>query len=129
LLFKSGFNLCCYAVVDAFTVPRFNYDTQRRVFHENTTKEPSINAEAESKIELYRERFLLLQQRILAGLHSLPGVRLVTWTIRAVTWTIPAVTWTIPAITWTIPAVMWTIPAVTWTIPARHQLVFLTTAK
>jgi DNA polymerase epsilon subunit 2 len=52
-------------VVDAFTVPRFNYDTQRRVFHENTTTLPSINAEAESKIELYRERYLLLQQRIL----------------------------------------------------------------
>ena len=52
-------------VVDSFDVPRFNYDTQRRVFHENTSKAPTINADAESKIELYRERFLLLQQRIL----------------------------------------------------------------
>lgn len=52
-------------VVDAFSVPRFNYDTQRRVFHENASKDPTINAEAESKIELYRERFLLLQQRIM----------------------------------------------------------------
>ena len=29
------------------------------------TKAPTINAEADSKIELYRERFLLLHQRIL----------------------------------------------------------------
>mmetsp|Transcript_5497 Transcript_5497/g.20762 ORF Transcript_5497/g.20762 Transcript_5497/m.20762 type:complete len:632 (-) Transcript_5497:1071-2966(-) len=55
-------------IVDAFKTPKFTYDTQRRVFHEITgkgkTASGSINANANSKIELYRERFLLLQQRI-----------------------------------------------------------------
>lgn len=57
-------------VVDAFRTPKFTYDTQRRVFHESTSRAagqknaPTINGVANSKIELYRERFLLLQQRI-----------------------------------------------------------------
>ena len=51
-------------IIDAFAVPRYNYDTQRRVFHQST-KAPTITAEADSKIQLYRERFLLLHQRIL----------------------------------------------------------------
>ena len=51
-------------IVDAFDMPRYGYDTQRKVFHENVSKEKTINAGAESKIELYRERFHLLQQRV-----------------------------------------------------------------
>ena len=51
-------------IVDAFDMPRYCYDTQRKVFHENAGKVKTINASAESKIELYRERFLLLQQRV-----------------------------------------------------------------
>ena len=50
-------------VVDAFKVPRYAYDTQRRVFHEDPSPR-TVNADAPAKIELYRERFLLLQQRI-----------------------------------------------------------------
>jgi hypothetical protein len=46
------------------------------------------------------------------GLHSLPGVRLVTWKILAVTWKILAVTLTILAVTLTILAVTLTILAV-----------------
>ena len=53
-------------IVDAFDVPRFSYDAQRRVFHEANKEShaPTVDAEAGSKIELFRERFLLLQQRI-----------------------------------------------------------------
>ena len=51
-------------IVDSFDMPRYCYDTQRKVFHENAGKVKTINASAESKIELYRERFLLLQQRV-----------------------------------------------------------------
>ena len=52
-------------IVDAFDVPRFQYDAQRRVFHERTNGPPkTTHADANSKIELYRERFHLLRQRI-----------------------------------------------------------------
>lgn len=54
-------------IVDAFDVPRFTYDTQRKVFHEDAAgpRARSVCAtSADSKIELYRERFLLLQQRL-----------------------------------------------------------------
>ena len=58
-------------IVDAFEMPKFKYDAQRRVFHEATNDDRAltIDADAESKIELYRERFLLLQQRI--GRHRM----------------------------------------------------------
>ena len=58
-------------IVDAFELPKFKYDTQRRVFHETTNdrRASTIDADANAKIELYRERFLLLQQRI--GRHRM----------------------------------------------------------
>ena len=55
-------------IVDAFEMPTLAYDTQRRTFYEKTrddaTRDATVDAEADSKIELYRERFKLLQQRI-----------------------------------------------------------------
>ncbi len=56
-------------IVDAFEMPKFAYDAQRRTFYEKTaindaTRDATVDAEADSKIELYRERFKLLQQRI-----------------------------------------------------------------
>ena len=58
-------------IVDAFDVPKFSYDAQRRVFHEANkgTHVTTVDAEAGSKIDLFRERFLLLQQRI--GRHRM----------------------------------------------------------
>lgn len=50
-------------VCDAFKTKRYAYDPQRRTFDENVA--PSkIECAAESKIDLYRDRFLLLQQRL-----------------------------------------------------------------
>ena len=55
-------------IVDAFEMPKLAYDTQRRTFYEKTrddaTRDATVDAEADSKIDLYRERFKLLQQRI-----------------------------------------------------------------
>lgn len=50
-------------VCDAFKTKRYAYDGQRRMFDE-VSKAGGIEREAGSKIDLYRDRFLLLQQRL-----------------------------------------------------------------
>jgi DNA polymerase epsilon subunit 2 len=50
-------------VCDAFKTKRYAYDGQRRMFDE-VSKAGGIECEAGSKIDLYRDRFLLLQQRL-----------------------------------------------------------------
>ncbi|KAJ0981216.1 hypothetical protein J5N97_009471 [Dioscorea zingiberensis] len=49
--------------IDVFFVPRFRYDSIKRVFYEHTGKLP-IHGEAGDKAALYRDRFQLLLQRI-----------------------------------------------------------------
>ena len=51
-------------VVDAFKVPRYVFDLVRRQFCLATGR-PRLHAPAEAKVGLYRDRFALLQQRIL----------------------------------------------------------------
>ncbi|XP_039127391.1 DNA polymerase epsilon subunit B [Dioscorea cayenensis subsp. rotundata] len=50
-------------VIDVFLVPRFRYDSIKRVFYEHTGKLP-IHGEAGDKAALYRDRFQLLLQRL-----------------------------------------------------------------
>ena len=50
-------------VCDAHATRRYAYDAQRRTFDE-TRRAARAAGQAESKIDLYRDRFLLLQQRL-----------------------------------------------------------------
>ena len=50
-------------VCDAFKTKRYVYDPQRRMFDE-TVAPSKIECAGQSKIDLYRDRFLLLQQRL-----------------------------------------------------------------
>nr|CAD1836352.1 unnamed protein product [Ananas comosus var. bracteatus] len=50
-------------VIDAFVVPRFQYDPIKKVFYERTGQLP-IHGEAGDKADLYRDRHQLLLQRL-----------------------------------------------------------------
>lgn len=58
----SGENV--FTFIDAFQMPKFDYDPVRKAFHHSSAK-LSIHADAKSKTALYRDRFTLLQQRVL----------------------------------------------------------------
>ncbi|KAL5173989.1 DNA polymerase epsilon subunit B [Glycine soja] len=55
-------------VVDAFLIPKYKYDYSRKQFYEHTGS-LSIHGEASAKSDLYRERFLLLFQRLSRDQH------------------------------------------------------------
>ncbi|KAI4352050.1 hypothetical protein L6164_006336 [Bauhinia variegata] len=55
-------------VIDAFLVPKFRYDPIKKQFHEHTGSLP-IHGEASAKSTLYRDRFLLLFQRLSRDQH------------------------------------------------------------
>ncbi|XP_052722973.1 DNA polymerase epsilon subunit B isoform X2 [Vigna angularis] len=55
-------------VVDAFLVPKYKYDTVRKQFYEHKGT-LSIHGEASAKAALYRDRFLLLSQRLSRDQH------------------------------------------------------------
>ncbi|CAL0323905.1 unnamed protein product [Lupinus luteus] len=55
-------------VVDAFDIPRFHYDPIRKQFYEHTSSLP-VHGEASAKESLYRDRFLLLSQRLSRDQH------------------------------------------------------------
>ncbi|KAK4362675.1 hypothetical protein RND71_017916 [Anisodus tanguticus] len=50
-------------VIDAFLVPKFRYDPVKKFFHEHTGRLP-IHGDASAKATLYKDRFLLLFQRL-----------------------------------------------------------------
>ncbi|XP_076906459.1 DNA polymerase epsilon subunit B-like [Bidens hawaiensis] len=52
-----------FSVIDAFNIPRFRYDPVRKIFSEHAGALP-IHGDALSKAWLYRDRFLLLSQRL-----------------------------------------------------------------
>ncbi|KAK8490390.1 hypothetical protein V6N13_076406 [Hibiscus sabdariffa] len=55
-------------VVDAFLVPKFRYDPIKKHFFQHTGSLP-IHGEASAKAALYRDRFLLLSQRVSRDHH------------------------------------------------------------
>ncbi|CAH8357691.1 unnamed protein product [Eruca vesicaria subsp. sativa] len=66
-------NASSLAVIDAFLVPKYRYDSVRKQFIEHTSSLP-VHGEASSKTEVYRERFMLLLQRTSrADLFSRPA--------------------------------------------------------
>ncbi|KAJ0264476.1 hypothetical protein HA466_0028280 [Hirschfeldia incana] len=56
-------NASSFAVIDAFLVPKYRYDSVRRQFIEHTSSLP-VHGESSAKTEVYRERFKLLLQRV-----------------------------------------------------------------
>ncbi|KAF3975992.1 hypothetical protein CMV_000780 [Castanea mollissima] len=55
-------------VVDAFFVPKFRYDPIKKIFYEHSGS-LAIHGEASAKAALYRDRFLLLFQRLARDHH------------------------------------------------------------
>ncbi|VVB16873.1 unnamed protein product [Arabis nemorensis] len=55
-------------VLDAFLVPKYRYDTVKKQFIEHTSSLP-VHGEASAKTELYRERYMLLKQRVSRAEH------------------------------------------------------------
>ncbi|KAF5935966.1 hypothetical protein HYC85_027095 [Camellia sinensis] len=55
-------------IIDAFLIPKFRYDPVRKIFFEHTGKIP-IHGDASAKATLYRDRFLLLLQRLSRDQH------------------------------------------------------------
>ncbi|CAH8383894.1 unnamed protein product [Eruca vesicaria subsp. sativa] len=51
------------AVIDSFLVPKYRYDSVNKKFIEDTSS-LSVHGKASSKIELYRDRFISLLQRV-----------------------------------------------------------------
>lgn len=50
-------------VIDAFSVPHVGYDPVRKLFH-RSSEPPRLQADAASKVQLYVNRFHLVQQRL-----------------------------------------------------------------
>ncbi|ESQ50132.1 hypothetical protein EUTSA_v10001961mg [Eutrema salsugineum] len=65
---ESTSNGSSLAVIDAFMVPKYRYDAVKRQFIEHTSTLP-IHGEASSKTSVYRERFMLLSQRVSRAEH------------------------------------------------------------
>ncbi|RDY07744.1 DNA polymerase epsilon subunit B, partial [Mucuna pruriens] len=55
-------------VIDAFLIPKYKYDAVRKQFYQHTGS-LSIHGEAFAKAALYRDRFLLLSQRLSRDQH------------------------------------------------------------
>ncbi|XP_051136673.1 DNA polymerase epsilon subunit B [Andrographis paniculata] len=55
-------------IIDAFDFPKFRYDPIKKLFHKYTGKLP-IHGDASAKLSLYRDRFLLLFQRLSRDPH------------------------------------------------------------
>ncbi|PKA49599.1 DNA polymerase epsilon subunit 2 [Apostasia shenzhenica] len=60
---SSASNRLALRVIDAFVIPRFRYDSIKKVFYEHTGK-LSIHGDAGDKVALYRDRYQLLLQRL-----------------------------------------------------------------
>ncbi|KAM0068481.1 putative DNA-directed DNA polymerase [Helianthus debilis subsp. tardiflorus] len=52
-----------FSVIDAFDIPKYRYDPIRKMFCQHTGRLP-IHGDASAKAWLYRDRFLLLSQRL-----------------------------------------------------------------
>ncbi|CAA0818112.1 DNA polymerase epsilon subunit B2 [Striga hermonthica] len=67
---SSGFGSGASAlrIIDAFDFPKFRYDPIKKLFHKHTGNLP-IHGDASAKVILYRDRFLLLSQRLSRDPH------------------------------------------------------------
>ncbi|GAY61781.1 hypothetical protein CUMW_212660 [Citrus unshiu] len=64
----SASNHSAIRVIDAFLVPKFRYDSIKKHFYQHAGSLP-IHGEASAKAALYRDRFLLLFQRVSRDQH------------------------------------------------------------
>eukprot|EP00742_Colponemidia_sp_Colp-10_P009321 GILJ01010153.1.p1 GENE.GILJ01010153.1~~GILJ01010153.1.p1 ORF type:complete len:545 (+),score=81.60 GILJ01010153.1:34-1635(+) len=66
-------------VLNAFEdIPKFTYNTTRKTFFP-VLETPKLHASAEAKIEIYRERYHLILQRLLRDKHFTPPVPGITY--------------------------------------------------
>ncbi|KAK4428163.1 DNA polymerase epsilon subunit B [Sesamum alatum] len=63
-----GSSASALRIIDAFDFPKFRYDPIKKLFHKYTGKLP-IHGDASAKVTLYRDRFLLLSQRLSRDPH------------------------------------------------------------
>ncbi|KAL2243855.1 UNVERIFIED_CONTAM: DNA polymerase epsilon subunit B [Sesamum indicum] len=64
----SGSSASALRIIDAFDFPKFRYDPIKKLFHKYTGKLP-IHGDASAKATLYRDRFLMLSQRLSRDPH------------------------------------------------------------
>ncbi|KAI4326321.1 hypothetical protein MLD38_031647 [Melastoma candidum] len=64
----AGDSTTAIRIVDAFLVPKFHYDSIKKIFFEHKAGLP-IHGNASAKAALYRDRFLLLYQRLSRDRH------------------------------------------------------------
>ncbi|KAL0318658.1 UNVERIFIED_CONTAM: DNA polymerase epsilon subunit B [Sesamum angustifolium] len=69
-------------IIDAFDFPKFRYDPIKKLFHKYTGKLP-IHGDAFAKATLYRDRFLMLSQRLSRDPHFSKPVLIVIYLIMA----------------------------------------------
>ncbi|KAL3512460.1 hypothetical protein ACH5RR_025177 [Cinchona calisaya] len=55
-------------IINAFDIPKFRFDPVKKIFYEHTGRIP-LHADASAKAALYRDRFLLLFQRLSRDPH------------------------------------------------------------
>ncbi|KAL0417307.1 UNVERIFIED_CONTAM: DNA polymerase epsilon subunit B [Sesamum latifolium] len=63
-----GSSASALRIIDAFDFPKFRYDPVKKLFHKYTGKLP-IHGDASAKATLYRDRFLMLSQRLSRDPH------------------------------------------------------------
>ncbi|PRQ15823.1 putative DNA-directed DNA polymerase [Rosa chinensis] len=56
-------------VCDAFLVPKFRYDPIKKIFYKPSEIQPPIHGNASAKAALYKDRFLLISQRLSRHQH------------------------------------------------------------
>eukprot|EP00794_Sanderia_malayensis_P000497 gene497-1143_t len=54
-----------FNLIDAFSVPRFAYNADRKKFLPSTEKRPCLHGEASDKTSMFKERYTILHQRTL----------------------------------------------------------------
>ncbi|KAK9278181.1 hypothetical protein L1049_027741 [Liquidambar formosana] len=64
----STTNRSALRLIDAFLIPKFRYDPIRKVFYEHTGRLP-IHGDGSAKAALYKDRYLLLLQRLSRDQH------------------------------------------------------------
>lgn len=64
----------CLQVIDAFDVPRLRYNVTRKQFYTVERAKSKADVPTEAKINVYRDRLMLIHQRLMRDVHFAPSV-------------------------------------------------------
>ena len=64
----------CLQVIDAFALPRLRYNITRKQFYAVEQPKSKSDVPTEAKINVYRDRLVLLHQRLMRDVHFAPSV-------------------------------------------------------